>query len=116
MRKIILLAFLLVTSLALVIFGQTPAGQRDQPIKIGTAEVQLDIVVKDKKGRILKDLKRDDFEIFEDGAKQQVESFRLITRDSPATPKPKSQPPRPNPLPIPANQNPSKLHARSKTV
>ena len=87
MRKIILLTTLCVASLGLVIVGQSPAGQRDQSVKIGTAEVQLDIVVKDKKGRILKDLKSEDFEVFEDGIKQQVESFRLITRTSTGTTK-----------------------------
>lgn len=78
MRKILCLAFL--TALALVIFGQPPAGQREQQVKIGTAEVQLDVVVKDKKGRMIRDLKLEDFEVLEDGAKQNIESFRLITR------------------------------------
>jgi len=82
MRKILCGAFFLAASLALVIFGQTPTGQRDQTIKIGTAEVQLDIVIKDKKGRPVKDLKAEDFELFEDGTKQNIESFRLITKDS----------------------------------
>ncbi len=80
MRKNTWISFLLVVSLTLTSFAQPPAGQRDQAVKIGTAEVQLDLVVKDKKGRMLRDLKVGDFEVFEDGVKQQVESFRLVTR------------------------------------
>lgn len=66
--------------LTMVIPAQTPTGQREQSVKIGTSEVQLDLVVKDKKGRMLRDLKANDFEVFEDGVKQQVESFRLVNR------------------------------------
>ena len=58
------------------------AQQREQQIKIGTAEVQLDIVIKDKKGRPVKDLKAGDIEVYEDGIKQPIESFRLVNRGS----------------------------------
>ena len=40
--------------------GQKPAGsepQDEQKIRIGTTEVVLDVVVRDKKGRPVKDLK-----------------------------------------------------------
>ncbi len=71
-----------------LLFASTPsallAQQREQQIKIGTAEVQLDIVIKDKKGRPVKDLKAGDFEVFEDGVKQPIESFRLVNRGSAA--------------------------------
>jgi VWFA-related protein len=80
MRKIFGLALLLLAALAVVIFGQTPTPQRDQTVKIGTAEVRLDIVVKDKKGRFQRDLKLEEFEVFEDGVKQNIESFRLVSR------------------------------------
>ncbi len=80
MQKNTWISFALVVSLMMTSVAQTPVGQRDQQIKIGTAEVQLDLVVKDKKGRMLRDLKVSDFEISEDGVKQQVESFRLVTR------------------------------------
>jgi VWFA-related protein len=51
-------------------------------IVVGTNEVVLDAVVKDKKGRPVKDLSVSDFEVFEDGAPQQIKSFQLVTRDS----------------------------------
>jgi VWFA-related protein len=88
MKKRLLCAlFILSMSLPLP-FGasgqtQSPATgreQQDQKISLKTAEVILDAVVKDKKGRLVKDLRASDFEVYEDGARQQIESFRLVTR------------------------------------
>src|SRR5262245_51356657 len=59
---------------------QSKPARQDDKVAVGTVEVLLDVVVKDKKGRAATDLAVSDFEVFEDGAKQQVESFRLITR------------------------------------
>ncbi|HEY6187773.1 MAG TPA: VWA domain-containing protein [Pyrinomonadaceae bacterium] len=66
--------------------AQTRAGQddEDERIVVGANEVLIDVVVKDKKGRAVKDLKSSDFEVYEDGVRQQVQSFRLVTRE-PAT-------------------------------
>src|SRR5262245_22028600 len=59
-----------------------PAQRQDEPkIRIGTAEVTLDVIVRDKKGRPVKDLTASEFEIYEDGVRQQVESFRLALRE-----------------------------------
>src|SRR5262245_66619751 len=58
-----------------------PARQ-DEKVAVGTVEVLLDVVVKDKRGRAVTDLSGADFEVFEDGMKQPVESFRLITHKS----------------------------------
>lgn len=74
------LSLVLSAALTLLVWGQSASGQRDQKMVVGTAEVQLDVIVKDKKGRPVKDLKASDFEISEDGVKQTVESFRLVTR------------------------------------
>lgn len=62
---------------------QTPA-KKEQDIEkvvVGTNEVVLDAVVKDKKGRAVKDLTSADFQISEDGVPQEVRSFRLVTRE-----------------------------------
>src|SRR6266498_984762 len=62
---------------------QTP-GKKEQDIErvvVGTNEVVLDAVVKDKKGRVIKDLTAADFEVSEDGVRQEVRSFRLIMRE-----------------------------------
>ncbi|HEY7183946.1 MAG TPA: VWA domain-containing protein [Blastocatellia bacterium] len=56
--------------------------QGEQKIRIGTAEVTLDVVVRDKKGSSVKDLAASEFEVYEDGVQQRIESFRLVTRES----------------------------------
>ena len=60
-----------------LVYGQ----QDDDVVRVRSNEVRLDIVVKDKQGRQIKDLKVTDFEIFEDGIPQKVESFRFVTRE-----------------------------------
>jgi VWFA-related protein len=57
---------------------------------VGTSAVALDVVVRDKKGRIVKDLTQADFEVLEDGAKQQVETFSVIARGAEAEPEPET--------------------------
>ena len=74
------------TMLVIALTGAQPVttfcqSQSDQgKVKIATGEVLLDMVVRDKKGRLVKDLKASDVEVYEDGALQKLESFRLITR------------------------------------
>jgi VWFA-related protein len=84
-RVNLLLAFALILPPCQPIAGQntTPPQRQDEPkIRIGTAEVTLDVVVRDKKGRPVKDLTASEFEIYEDGVRQHVESFRLALRES----------------------------------
>ncbi len=47
---------------------------------VGTAAVTLDVVVRDKKGKAVRDLKAPDFEVYEDGVRQQVDSFQVFGR------------------------------------
>ena len=61
--------------------GQTPQGQ-DEVIRVRTNEVRLDVVVKDKKGRPVKDLTAGDFEVLEDGVSQKIASFRFVNREA----------------------------------
>jgi VWFA-related protein len=56
--------------------------QEEQKVVIGTSEVILDVVVRDKKGRPVKDLAPADFEVYEDGVKQKIESFRLYQKEA----------------------------------
>jgi VWFA-related protein len=85
--------------------GQTPpaTAQQDEVVRVSANEIMLDAVVRDKKGRIIKDLKPSDFEIYEDGVRQQVTSFRLVTRElnapAPNTPNKEAAPARPAPSP-----------------
>jgi VWFA-related protein len=69
-----------------LVFGQTsPAQDQDDVVRVRSNEVRLDVVVKDKKGRPIRDLKAGDFEVLEDGLPQKIESFRFVSRES-ATP------------------------------
>src|SRR5213592_5014273 len=54
--------------------------QEDPAVRIRANEVSLDIVVRDKKGRPVRDLTAADFEIYEDGVRQQIGSFRFVLR------------------------------------
>src|SRR5918993_2250775 len=73
-----LLSFLLIMTIGLSPVAQ----QQDDVIRFRSNEVRLDVVVKDKKGRPIKDLKATDFEVFEDGVAQKVESFRFVSRET----------------------------------
>jgi len=63
---------------------QTPADKEQdiEKVVVGTNEVVLDAVVKDKKGNAVKDLTAADFQVSEDGVPQEIRSFRLVTRES----------------------------------
>src|SRR6267378_4955161 len=79
---VVLLFVLVVTPLS--ILGQTPSTQQgEEKLVTGTTEVVFDAVVKDKKGRPVKDLQAEDFQITEDGVPQEVRSFRLVAGDTP---------------------------------
>jgi len=58
-----------------------PQQQRDEPVvRIRANEVALDIVVRDKKGHPVRDLTAGDFEVYEDGVRQEIGSFRFVLR------------------------------------
>jgi VWFA-related protein len=83
LRAIILFIITLLLSTNVPVFSQaqSPADQDDKPIVLSANEVLLDVVVRDKKGQIIKNLKAADFEIYEDNIKQDVTSFRLMSRE-----------------------------------
>ena len=56
-----------------------PAAQEKPTFKIQVDLVTQDIVVKDDKGNFIPDLKKEDFEIFEDGVKQDISSMTVVT-------------------------------------
>ena len=77
------------TALVLVAFiaaagAQTPAPtQTARPqgppvFRTGTTAVLLDIVVRDKHGRPVRDLRQDEVTVLEDGAPREVKAFRLV--------------------------------------
>jgi len=50
-------------------------GSDDDVIKVTANLVNLDVIVKDKKGRAITDLKPEDFKVFENGVPQKIEFF-----------------------------------------
>jgi VWFA-related protein len=57
-----------------------PAGQQIPTFTVGTSAVTLDVVVRDKKDKAVRDLHAADFEVYEDGVLQRVESFEVFGR------------------------------------
>ena len=57
----------------------------DDVVRITVNLVQMDVVVTDKKGRQVTDLRAEDFEVFEDGRPQQITNFSYIS-NTPARP------------------------------
>ena len=49
--------------------------KQDETVKLETRLVTLDVIVKDKKGKYVTDLKAEDFSVFEEGVAQKVEFF-----------------------------------------
>jgi VWFA-related protein len=83
---------------------QAPPVDTGQTIRSSATEVVLDLVVRDKKGKLVKNLKPGDVEIYEDGVRQEIRSFRMVTAaeappaaPAPATPaaQPAGEPPKP---------------------
>ena len=82
-RLLILTLSLLLVSLPLCAQNSQPLAQqkpKEEVLRIGAEEVLLDIIVRDKKGRPVPDLKAGDVEIYEDGVKQEITSFRSVNR------------------------------------
>jgi VWFA-related protein len=83
------------------------AGKSDpqQVIRTGVELITTDVIVRDTRGQFIADLKKDEFEIFEDGVKQQMVSFtlthggRVFNVEAPPPPPPQEgiilPPPRP---------------------
>ena len=72
------LSLLLIAAIGLPAVSQ----EQDEVIRVRSNEVRLDVVVKDKKGHPIRDLKTADFEILEDGVPQKIESFRFVSRET----------------------------------
>ena len=56
---------------------QTAIARTDQVIRTGVELITTDVIVRDNRGQFISDLKKDEFELLEDGVKQQVISFTL---------------------------------------
>ena len=61
-----------------------PQGDQPSTFRAGINYVAVDVIVTDRKDAPVVDLKREDFEVFEDGKPQPIEQFRLIRISSAA--------------------------------
>jgi VWFA-related protein len=66
--------------------NQAPASDQKPVFASGTTKVILDVVVRDKKGRPVPDLRADEIEVYEEGVKQTVEAFERIEAATTTTP------------------------------
>ena len=99
----------LAIAVAMLIAAPTGFGQQQTPQKAGTygeavRAVLVDVVVRDRKGQPVRDLKESDFQIVEDGVAQKVGSFTPFFEDMPA---PAPAPAAATPAPV-ANITPAK--------
>ena len=62
--------------------AQAP-GPNPPTIGVSAAEVSVDFVVRDKRGRIVRDLKPNEVEVLEDGVRQEIGVFQLMTSTLP---------------------------------
>ena len=83
----------LAAALALVLAVPSPLRSQTAPATpeppvfgVSAATVLLDIVIRDGRGRLVADLKAEDFEVYEDGVRQTVDSFRVVDRRPVAEP------------------------------
>src|SRR5690242_16312994 len=77
-----------ITTLVLAIlcipaFGQQQdaAPAQGPTVKATAEEVVLDFIARDKKGKPISDLKPEDVTVLDNGAKQDIKSFRLVRGD-----------------------------------
>jgi VWFA-related protein len=69
-----------------------PAATDDDVVKISTSLIQLDVSVTDKKGNIVRDLRPDEIEVYENGKKQPVTAFSFVSSMRETTEQAKPQP------------------------
>jgi VWFA-related protein len=58
--------------------GQPPAAPQSPTFKVQVDYVEVDVLVTDSRGNYVRDLKKEDFQVFEDGKAQAVTNFALV--------------------------------------
>jgi VWFA-related protein len=88
MKKFFAVVFF-VLSASFLTFAQTPAPaptpeiiEEGDVVKINTDLIQVDVIVTDPKGRIVKDLRSEEIEIFENTKKQTITNFSFIDKET----------------------------------
>src|SRR5215469_11021981 len=62
-----------------------PASANQGQIRVTTELVLVNVVARDKKGNLVRDLKKEDFTLLEDGKKQEISTFDFENVDQPVT-------------------------------
>jgi hypothetical protein len=80
--KKLFISFMIVAAISIAAFAQNvkptpPAGE--DVVKITTNLIQVDVTVTDKNGKVVQGLSPDDFEIFENGERQNISNFVFVT-------------------------------------
>src|SRR5207245_4616629 len=84
--SVIAAALLLLQATAPVLAEQTgQAGVNEARIEVTSELVLVNVVAHDKKGNLVRDLKKGDFTLFEDGKKQEISTFDFENVDEPTT-------------------------------
>ena len=83
--SLFLLFFLTISTFAQLPVATPPVEDKDDAIKISTNLIQLDVTVTDKDGNVVRDLKPEDFEVYENGKKQNITNFSFVSINTAAT-------------------------------
>lgn len=89
-------------AIAISVGGQTPP----PTFRTGAQEVLLDVVVRDKKGQLVTNLEPGDLEVYDNGVRRPVSSFRLIQGNSDILPPDHLAPAAAAPTPVRKQLNP----------
>jgi VWFA-related protein len=78
-RTILVVALVFLSALALP--AQQPTGRADQPpitFRVEVNYVEIDAIVTDAQGNLVRNLTKNDFEVLEEGTPQAIENFSLV--------------------------------------
>jgi len=68
-------------TLMMILAVVASAQDRDDVIKIDTELVSFEVTVVDKNGKPVRNLKEDEFRVFEDGTERSIDFFQPLTRN-----------------------------------
>src|SRR3979411_748810 len=88
-----------------------PTPDDDDVIKVTSNLVSLDVIVKDKKGKAITDLKPEDFTVFENGVPQKIQFFDSTLTSGSAAGQPTTEPDSTEPKPHPPSGFPRNIIA-----
>src|SRR5207237_2195452 len=93
--------------------SQSKQGQPEKPtFTVRIDLVTNDVVVRDEKGNFVPDLKKDDFEVYEDGVRQDITSMTVVTGGRVFNPLVAPPPPAPEGIILPTKRTVSDVSGR----